>query len=140
MNDDATPPTAYTAVKTCHSTTRLLVNASWTSDRTCGGSVEKSGMKAYSVGTAVPVPCGMDWINDGGRVLESSFRRTALPIVTPQTCINIIPWVHERCVGDAHTGKRTEEPHPRERGRVLGDRQRCLDRVYGRCRQCPKRR
>lgn len=40
-------------------------------------------MSAYRVETAFPG--GADWINDAGSVFESSFWRTAFPIVTPQT-------------------------------------------------------
>lgn len=58
MNKDDTPPTAHTAVMTCHSTARLRANASWTSALISGGSVDNSGMTVYKVGT--PVLCGME--------------------------------------------------------------------------------
>lgn len=83
MNNDATPPTAQTTAKTCHNAVRLRANASWISDLMYGGSVESSGMSAYRVG--LTATCGTDWMTDVGSIFESSFWRTVLPIVTPQT-------------------------------------------------------
>ena len=84
MNSEATLPTAHTAASTCQSTPRLCANAVRTCAVLCGGSVMSSGMSAYSPSA----PCGISLKKDVVNALASSFWRTVLPMVIPQTCLN----------------------------------------------------